>query len=308
LSPTKPRCRPTLERCEDRLALSAATPANTLAIVPGTVPTPQGIAEVSVPVSAQNIGQRPSVIIVESIQPDPGSGLVPKVVSVRGPDGKPLPFRLGKPFVPGVHGSATIFVRDGQPGPLVTQVTGQQGTTGSFQLSATLPGDLTGTDQVGLSDLPAYTHSFGTIQVDARYSRAADANLNNQVGQDDGKLLLRNLTPPTRKIPLNVFLTLAPQDAAKGPTPPNSGGKTYRQDVTILGRTTPGSIVFTDDPNNPDYKFKGPALSTDAQGNFAIQVHLKSGINNFDFLAVDPYGQQTIRDYPILWLNYGKPV
>ena len=39
----------------------------------------------------------------------------------------------------------------------------------------------------------------------------------------------------------------------------------------------------------------------DAQGNFSIKVKMSDGINQFDLQAVDPYGQQTLRAFPILW-------
>ena len=45
----------------------------------------------------------------------------------------------------------------------------------------------------------------------ASYNPAADANQNGQVGLVDGKLLLRNETPLTPKIPLEVNLALAPR-------------------------------------------------------------------------------------------------
>ena len=42
------------------------------------------------------------------------------------------------------------------------------------------------------------------------------------------------------------------------------------------------------------------------QGNFSLKVKLSDGINQFDFQAVDPYGQQTLRAFPILWLGFAK--
>jgi hypothetical protein len=44
----------------------------------------------------------------------------------------------------------------------------------------------------------------------------------------------------------------------------------------------------------------------DAQGNFSIKVKMSDGINELDLQAVDPYGQQTLRAFPILWLGFAK--
>ena len=112
------------------------------------------------------------------------------------------------------------------------------------------------------------------------------------------------LAPPMPKVPLSIDLLLAPQDAARGPTPKNSGGKTHHREVTVLGHTTPGSIVFSDSGLG-DYSFTGQALAADARGNFALRVRNGEGLTNYNFLAIDPYGQQVIRAFPVLWLDFG---
>jgi hypothetical protein len=297
------RARLTLEQCEVRLVLSAGLPADTIAVVSGSVPTSGAVSDSTIPVSAKNIGGRHSVLIGESVQPTNGSTLAPVIVSARGPNGNTLQINRGAPYVAGRHNAALAYVRTGTPGPLTTGITGQAGTAGPYVLRATLPGDINGTGQVTLADEQAFTKSYFTTVHDALYNPAADANQNGQIGQGDGRFLLRNLKPLTPKVPLTIFLTLAPGEEAKGPTPQNSGGTTYLKDVTILGQTTPGSIVFTDD-NSSDFSFEGPALPTNAQGDFAINVQLKNGINNFEFMAVDPYGQHTIQVYPIRWLGF----
>ena len=44
----------------------------------------------------------------------------------------------------------------------------------------------------------------------------------------------------------------------------------------------------------------------DANGDFSIKITNKDGINQLDFLAVDPYGHQIFRAFPILWLGFSK--
>jgi hypothetical protein len=300
---SSPRNRrlPALEPLEGRLVLSTANPANTLAVAGGTVPASGAVVEVTVPIPPQTINnQGRPIVIGTATSPGAGSGLLPQVVAARGPDGKPLAVQVGAPFNAPTHGEATAFVQDGTAGSLTLSVTGNHGTSGAFQVRVFLPGDVTGDGRVTLADLQAFTKFYRAHKGDALYNAVADANLNNQIGQEDARALVRNLAPLTPKIPLKVKLTLAPADAVHGHVPSNSGGHTYNKTVTILGRTTPGSVVFTDSGFG-DFSFTGPALATDAHGNFMTQSTNTAGINNNTYLVVDPYGQQKIEAFPIYY-------
>ena len=102
------------------------------------------------------------------------------------------------------------------------------------------------------------------------------------------------MTPLTSKIPLRVKLTLAPQDQIHYSGPTNLGGATFQQNVTILGHTTPGSLVIEDNHTSrlpggtQAYKFTGPAVAADASGFFSIATTNTTGLNNNDFLILDP--------------------
>jgi hypothetical protein len=300
MSSPRNRKQPALDVLEGRLVPSGNVPANTLAIVQGTVPAPGAVAEVSVPITARNINGRIPIVIGTATAPSAGSGVIPRVVAALGPDGKQVPVQPGAPSNPVTHNEALAFVQDGTPGPLTLKVKGAGGTTGSFQLRAYLPGDINGDGQVTLADLQLFPKRYRTQVGDALYNPAADANLNGQIGQEDAKALLRNLRPLTPRIPLKVNLSLLPSEDIRGDVPSNSGGHTYFQKVTILGKTTPGSIVFTD-TSAADYSFNGPAAATNAKGEFSFVVTNKDGVNNNDFLVIDPYGQQHVQDYPIYY-------
>ena len=110
----------------------------------------------------------------------------------------------------------------------------------------------------------------------------------------NAKFIERNLQPLTPRIPLDVELTLAPEDQAHTSEFTVSGGKTNNKTVTILGKTTPNSLVFSDSGLG-DYSFAGTFVPVDQTGRFSIQVTNTQGINNYEFLVIDPYGQQTIR-------------
>jgi hypothetical protein len=98
-------------------------------------------------------------------------------------------------------------------------------------------------------------------------------------------------------------MNLLPADQAHYRTPSNSGGATFRQNVTIVGRTLPGSIVIQDGTKG-FYKWVGPAYATDASGEFTAPEKLTQGINTFDFLIIDPFGRQLIRSFPVFWLPF----
>ena len=305
MSPQGMRLRPRFDALEDRLALSSGL-SNTLGVATGVVSSPGAVAEVSAPVSSKNIGGRSSIVIGEEIAPAPGSSLEPKAVAAYGPNGERLQVSHGAPFIPGVHGGATYFVQVSTPGPVTLAVTGKNGTTGAFQVTTYLPGDVNGDGQVTLADLKAFTpHYLQNINT-ALYDPLADANMNGQVGMEDAKFLLRNLTPLTPPGKMFITLALAPGEALLHNHSGNSGGVTNLRTVTIVGQTVPGSFVFTDSGLG-DYSFTGPVLATDARGRFSVTVTNTSGINNNDFLAISPYGQHMVKDQPIFWTAYAAP-
>ena len=162
-----------------------------------------------------------------------------------------------------------------------------------------------GGGQGTLAVLEAFSRAYLSRVGDPRYNPALDLNHNGQIGQEDGRLLLHSLPPVSPRIPLTLTVTLSREDQARGHVPQNSGGVTHSKDPTVLGHTTPGALVFTG-TGTVDLKLRGPAVVADAKGNFSFKDHLTDGINQLDFQAVDAYGRQTLRAYPIYWLDFAK--
>jgi hypothetical protein len=157
-----------------------------------------------------------------------------------------------------------------------------------------------------LATLEAFSQAYLSRYGQPNYNPAFDLNHNGQIGQDDARLLIQSLPPLSPKIPLRLSVTLAPQDKARGHVPTNLGGVTHSQDPTVVGRTTPGALVFTG-TGTLDAKLRGPVLVADANGNFSEKVHQSDGINQLDFLAIDAYGQQSqFRAFPIYWLGFAR--
>jgi hypothetical protein len=65
----------------------------------------------------------------------------------------------------------------------------------------------------------------------------------------------------------------------------------------------PGSIVLEDNAAGY-YKWDGGAVATNAQGNFSVTETNTSGVNTYNFLVIDPFGQQLIRSYPVFWIPF----
>lgn len=288
---------------EGRLVLSPA--ANILATTQGVVTRPREVSQTVSPINEINLAKhKHSTIIGLSARPEPDSRLDPKIVFTQGPNGARLPIRHGTPFRAGKH-PAAAFTKVSQPGPMTTGVTGRDDTTGAYSLSTTLPGDINGDGKVDLTDMQAFSVAYLSHIGDGFYNPAADFNHNGFIGMGDAKLMVRNLAPITPRIPLKVDLKLAPGQYAHDSGFINSGGITYDKEITIVGRTTPGSAIFVDGPQ-AFFTFTGPFLTTDEHGNFTLTGTNNTGLNNFQFLVIDPFGNQVTRLFPVFWIPFAQ--
>ena len=303
---TRSRSRLSLERLEDRLAMSGVFAGNTLSSAAADVVAPKTVASVQTVISPQNLaGYKPSTVFGLNVSPASGSALDPRIVAVLGADGKPLPLTLGAVYKPGVYGMTNATFLDSVPGPVTIEIAGANGTTGAGTVRTFLPGDINGQGRVTSNAFPQFAAAYTSHYGDAFYNSYADANGNGFVGRGDGNILERNLTPPIPKPrgPLNLYLQLAPQDQARS-SQKNSGGITRHTTVTVQGITFPDSLIYFDSGLG-DYRFNGPVAFTNAQGRFqaVLPLHTTDYFTNFDFLVRDPFGRQVIRDFPILRLQ-----
>jgi hypothetical protein len=303
------RCsRPELERLERRLQLSLTPPANSIGTTVGDVTAPGEVAATSVTVSPKNLTRgKPSTIFGIFVQPGTSSALAPRIVAVTQSNGQTLSLRQGRPYVAGRDdGQAAAFVKVSQPGPLTIYVTGRNHSTGTYQTDTTLVGDVNGDGTVNLADLQAFASAYESKAGQANYNPAADFNLDGIVNQVDAKALMQNMTPVTPNVPLQLVMNLLPADQAHYATSKNSGGETFKKEITIEGHTMPGSIVL-EDSSSGYYKWDGGAVATDANGNFFVQETNTAGVNTYNFLIIDPFGRQLIRSYPVFWIPYAAP-
>jgi hypothetical protein len=160
-----------------------------------------------------------------------------------------------------------------------------------------------GTNTGTLAVLVAFSKTYLSHVGQSNYNPAFDLNHNGQIGQTDAKILIRSLPPVSPKEPLTIEVAVAPKDRAREPLPQNSGGVSFVKDVMIIGHTTPGALIFTG-AGTVDWKLRDPVLVADANGNFSLTFNQSNGINQLDFQAVDHFGQQARRSFPMLWLGF----
>ncbi|HKI21264.1 MAG TPA: dockerin type I domain-containing protein [Isosphaeraceae bacterium] len=299
---------PHLERLETRLQMSVSPPANTIGITVGSVTQPGGISSASVTVAPRNLtAGKTSTLFGIFVQPESGSRLAPRIVGVFEGNGQKLLLKQGRPYVAGRDdGQAAAFVKVDRAGPLTILVAGQHQSTGTYQAYVTLAGDVNGDGTVNLADLTAFAAAYETGPGNPNYNAAADFNQSGLININDAKALMQNMTPLTPDIPLQAVVNLLPADQAHYAASKNSGGSTFQRDVTIVGHTTPGSLVITDSKAS-DYSFTGAAVATNASGSFEVKATNKDGINNNDFLILDPFHHQLVRDFPIFWISFAAP-
>lgn len=300
--------RLSVEWLEARFQPSTVIPANSIGTTTGDVTAPGAVAASAVTVAAKNLTPGKSTTLFGIfVQPEPGSSLAPRIVAVEGSNGHRLSLKEGRPYVAGRDsGQAAAFVKVSQPGPLTVLVSGQHHTTGSYQTDTTLVGDVNGDGTVNLSDLQGFASAFLSVPGDPNYNPAADFNQDGIVNLVDAKALMQNMAPVTPDVPLQLVMNLLPADQVHYAAPKNSGGSTMKKDVTIVGHTMPGSIVLEDNTSGY-YKWDGGAIATDANGNFTVNETNTDGVNTYNFLIIDPYGQQMIRSYPVFWIPFAAP-
>lgn len=293
--------QPSAETLDGRLLLSVQTAPSALSTAVVQVPTPRSVAHASASIEARNLARhRHATLLGVLAQPLAGSGLQPEILKAVNAAGRPLPFRKGAPFNARFHPFAVAYTTTASPGTLTSSITGRAASTGSAQVSTQLLGDANGDGQVNHTDLQIFAAAYPSRVGDPNYNPAVDFNHNGQVGQDDGRLILRNMTPLAPKQPLKLEIhILVPQQAHGGHVPVNAkGGVAATADVTIVGHTVPGALILSDSKLG-DYSFTGPAFVTDAHGNFSYQHHIGGPFENTDYLVLDAYGQQLIKDLPL---------
>ncbi len=194
-------------------------------------------------------------------------------------------------------------------------VSSEAATTALLPPAHRIPGQFPGADAHRAfipADLQAYAAVYLSFRGASDFAPQYDFNGTGFIGQNDATAILRGLAGITPRVPLRLGLALAPGQQVSGHHPADNGGVTRLGTVTVIGKTTPNSIVFIDGPTTAthsestgNFKFQGGALATDARGFFSYTIKLSPDSHSGSltapaFLIRTPFNQQLIRSFPIL--------
>jgi hypothetical protein len=201
------------------------------------------------------------------------------------------------------------------PEPRFRLCPGVEGLDARILLAAThlVPGEYPSADArrtFTTADLQTYAAAYETTIGEPGFTPQYDFNGTGFIGQNDATPILRGLTSITPRKPLTVTLRLETGEQVTGSIPANSGGTTTRGTVTVIGKTTPNSIIFTDGPSTNstlplnNYKFQGIAVLSNSQGEFKYTEKLNAegsggSLTTTTILIRTPFGQQLIHSFPI---------
>ena len=159
------------------------------------------------------------------------------------------------------------------------------------------------------ADLQAYSKAYLAFSTDPNYNAAFDFNGTGFIGQNDATPILRGVAGVTPREPFVLTVGLAHGQAVLTHHPSVSGAATRLGTVTVVGKTTPNSLLFYDAFANSrlgasgNLKFEGGVIVADPQGNFRYTLNLtplsKNSLATLNLLVRTPLGHQTIRAFPI---------
>jgi type VI secretion system secreted protein Hcp len=168
-----------IERLEGR---DVPATLNPLALLPGEVTAPRQPDWVQMQVETNS----PRALLTFETDATDGSAFVPGRVSVFAGAGA----HVGSP---GMVSRPGYSLRAVSSGMFFARVAAARASTGAYNLSVGLAGDVNGDHQVDAQDLDAIRALWGTRAGQAGYDPAADVNHNGVIGSGDVALARRNL-------------------------------------------------------------------------------------------------------------------
>ena len=147
------------------------------------------------------------VLLGFQVSPANGSNVVPKIVGIRSLSSRSMHSVQTK----GGSLFASAMIPLSAPATYAVQVKGVAGTTGPFQVSVFLPGDVNGDGRVDRVDLANVRAAYGSREGGPRYLAAADFGRTGKVGLVDLGVTRRNLGSTLSITGLNQFPQTLPQ-------------------------------------------------------------------------------------------------
>jgi hypothetical protein len=300
MNPSKRRrktAQPQPELLEGRSLMTGGV-GDTFAMIPGTISQAGGTTSISITIdpSAFTMPKGKMTIGID-IAPQSGSSVAPLIKSIDDPHGNVVPQAFTSIYNPHLShaavgagaGTRAVLVPitqfPGQPARPTTytvNVEAQSKTSGSFLLDFYLPGDANGNGTVEQTDLNIIRSVFGARAGQPTYNFDADVNRDGRIGPIDLAVARENLGVRTNVLPI-VTADLSPAS--------DSGlhdRVTNIKNVQFTGMATPGATITYTEINQ-----KTPPVTTtaDANGNYVITIPLALGVDNFQVVSQDGFGQ-----------------
>lgn len=294
---TRPRVAPRLEDLESRRLLTGGA-GDMFAEIPVQIAQGGGTAAVKFNLDPSQF-TRPHGTMTLGIDtsPQPGSPIVPKIISVNDARGKPLRLTRGvydrqlrQGSLKGKTTTSAVLVTipgAGHRAPTSVQTetvhVEAEGTSGgSLLLGFYLPGDANGDGVVNHADMVVIHSALGSKVGDKRYNFDADVNRDGRITPQDALLARRNEGVATTILP--TISVVHDPSAIVDPR----HRITNDPALTFTGTATPGASISFDPIGS---QAPPRSTTTDASGHYAVVEPLTAGVNSFVVTSTDAFGQ-----------------
>ena len=258
--------------------------ANVFARFEGALSQPGQQQKIALSLSASDFNLIGSTVVLGfQLEATAGSTLDPATVQITDSTGATVTPRYINPDLPGNTQSLNLAAL--ALGDYTLTVGGDRGTTGQFQLSVFLAGDVDGNFKVELPEGTTIRNLIGSTVGDGRYLVTADSNLDGVITSFDYTQWRANVSNSTTVRPLSVTLQLPPGL----PTLPDGSAVTGSSTVVVHGTTQPDTAVALE--TSSDAQFDEGSTTSDAAGNYSFTVALNPGLDVLQVRAADDFGQ-----------------
>jgi hypothetical protein len=297
-STASPRRRHQARLCPELLearTLMTGGVGDTFALIPGTITAPGGSAVIPFTINPANFTlPKGKMTIGIEVVPTTGSSVTPLITAVKDSSGHLVSQAFSSIYNPHLSpgqvakGAATravlapVTMKDHQPTTYNVTVSGLNHTSGNFLVGFYLPGDADGDGVVTSADLQLIRASMNSRSGQSRYNFNADANRDGRIGRIDLAFAEENLGVSTTIAPV-ISASLDPATMMD-----LTNRITNSPTIHITGTGSAGApISFTNTTTG------APAVTTttDASGNYSVNIPLAPGANTITATTTDSFGQ-----------------
>ncbi|QDV86444.1 tRNA nuclease WapA precursor [Stieleria magnilauensis] len=268
-----------MQALEPRIVLDA-DPGNVFAHLYGEIERPSGSYEIPFQINSDTfLSARGTQVLGFKVDSGESGSLDPASAKIRHSNGTYLALNFSDDDLS--PGTSSLVVAELVPGDYTLEIRSQNETSGAFDVSVFLAGDLNGDGAVQISD----RYDLIRLLRSRSYRVEADVNLDGLLTSFDTAHLLRNYGVSTSIEPLALAAGL---DPGAQQTLPDGTPVTALDAQRVSGLTNPGANIGVDFDADPTIDVN---LLVDATGEFSTPVTLTEGPNRISVYATDSFGQ-----------------